>query len=105
MDFDRAIRVLPWEEGDSDSAPLASGDCNTPLLATSPGPALAPAAPSAGAKQSNAAANHARLLWQRTEIRGHDYSVTHIKASVLVSGLATSMCHPVALPWGTLQTI
>ena len=64
-------RVLLWEEGDSDSVPLASDDCNTPLLTTSPGPVLALAALSAEAKQSNTAANHARLIWQRTEIGDH----------------------------------
>lgn len=62
MDFDRAIRVLLCEEGDSNLVPLASGDCNTPLLTRSPGPVLALAAFSAEAKQSKTAANQARLL-------------------------------------------
>lgn len=44
MDFDTAIRILPWEEGESDLVPLSSDDCNAPLLSTSPGLVLALAA-------------------------------------------------------------
>lgn len=107
MDFDIAIRVLLWEDGDSDLVPLASDGCNTPLLTTSPGPVLALAALSAEAKQSNTAASHARLIWQRTEIRDHDCSLScsDTRQGFGFWSLAVSTCCPMILPWGTQKTI
>lgn len=54
MDFDIAIRILLWEEGESYLVPLSWDECNTSLLPSAPGPVLALATLSAEAKQSKA---------------------------------------------------